>query len=138
VALKDVSLRVLPKQVVLVIGPSGSGKSTLLRCIDRLEFLTSGEMWIDDDRVTDRSGDIRKIREELGRRLLERVGLGDKAESYPEQLSGAQQQRVAIARAAAERVVFMDNGEIIESEPPSQVFADPQEERTKRFVEHIL
>jgi len=226
VALKNATLSVKPGEVVLVIGPSGSGKSTMLRCINRLENLTSGQIWVDEDQVTDRKSDIRKIREEvgmvfqsfnlfphltafenitlaprvvkgtpeteakdLGRSLLARVGLSEKENSYPEQLSGGQQQRVAIARAlamspkvmlfdeptsaldpemikevldvmvelaregmtmlvvshemgfaraAAHTVVFMDNGEIIERGPPEAVFAAPREERTQRFLKHIL
>jgi polar amino acid transport system ATP-binding protein len=226
IALKNANLSVKPGEVVLVIGPSGSGKSTMLRCINRLENLTSGQIWVDEDQVTDRKSDIRKIREEvgmvfqsfnlfphltaleniilaprvvkgmqeseavdLGRNLLARVGLSEKESSYPEQLSGGQQQRVAIARAlamspkvmlfdeptsaldpemikevldvmvelakegmtmlvvshemgfaraAAHTVVFMDNGEIIERGPPEAVFASPQEERTQRFLKHIL
>ena len=226
VALKNANLSVKPGEVVLVIGPSGSGKSTMLRCINRLENLTSGEIWVDDDQVTDRSSDIRKIREEvgmvfqsfnlfphlsalqnitlaprivkkiaegealdLGRSLLARVGLSEKESSFPDQLSGGQQQRVAIARAlamspkvmlfdeptsaldpemikevldvmvelardgmtmlvvshemgfaraAAHTVVFMDNGEIIERGPPDAVFNSPREERTQRFLKHIL
>jgi ABC-type polar amino acid transport system ATPase subunit len=226
VALKNATLSVKPGEVVLVIGPSGSGKSTMLRCINRLENLTSGQIWVDEDQVTDRKSDIRKIREEvgmvfqsfnlfphltalenitlaprvvkgtpeseakeLGRSLLARVGLSEKEISYPEQLSGGQQQRVAIARAlamspkvmlfdeptsaldpemikevldvmvelakegmtmlvvshemgfaraAAHTVVFMDNGEIIERGPPEAVFAAPREERTQRFLKHIL
>jgi len=226
VALKNATLSVKPGEVVLVIGPSGSGKSTMLRCINRLENLTSGQIWVDEDQVTDRKSDIRKIREEvgmvfqsfnlfphltalenitlaprvvkgtpeteakdLGRSLLARVGLSEKEDSYPEQLSGGQQQRVAIARAlamspkvmlfdeptsaldpemikevldvmvelaregmtmlvvshemgfaraAAHTVVFMDNGEIIERGPPEAVFAAPREERTQRFLKHIL
>jgi polar amino acid transport system ATP-binding protein len=225
-ALRNASLSVKTGEVVLIIGPSGSGKSTMLRCINRLENLTSGEIWIDDDQVTDRSSDIRRIREEvgmvfqsfnlfphltalgnitlaprvvkkmpveeadeLGRRLLARVGLSEKAGSYPDQLSGGQQQRVAIARAlamnpkvmlfdeptsaldpemikevldvmvelardgmtmlvvshemgfaraAAHSVVFMDNGEIIERGTPDEVFSSPREERTRRFLQHIL
>ena len=66
VALKNANLSVQPGEVVLVIGPSGSGKSTMLRCINRLENLTSGEIWVDEDQVTDRASDIRKIREEVG------------------------------------------------------------------------
>ena len=66
VALKNANLSVQPGEVVLVIGPSGSGKSTMLRCINRLENLSSGQIWIDEDQVTDRQSDIRKIREEVG------------------------------------------------------------------------
>jgi polar amino acid transport system ATP-binding protein len=226
VALKNANLSVKPGEVVLVIGPSGSGKSTMLRCINRLENLTSGDIWVDDDHVTDRASDMRKIREEvgmvfqsfnlfphlsaleniilaprivkripedeavaLGRSLLARVGLSEKEKVYPEHLSGGQQQRVAIARAlamspkvmlfdeptsaldpemikevldvmvelakegmtmlvvshemgfaraAAHTVVFMDNGEIIERGPPEAIFSNPQEERTQRFLKHIL
>jgi len=225
-ALRNVSLSVRTGEVVLVIGPSGSGKSTLLRCINRLEELTSGAIWIDDICVSDAKTDIRKVREEAGmvfqsfnlfphldaldnialapivvkrmekpqarkkaRALLKRVGLADKEHSYPAQLSGGQQQRVAIARAlamdphvmlfdeptsaldpemikevldvmlslaregmtmlvvshemgfaraAAKRVIFMDEGEIVEEGPPEKLFGRPDQERTKRFLEHIL
>jgi polar amino acid transport system ATP-binding protein len=225
-ALRDVSLNIDQGEVVLIIGPSGSGKSTLLRSVNRLEHVSSGEIWIEDRLVTDPAEDIRKIREEVGmvfqsfnlfnhlsvlhnitlaprivkkmpkdeagaaaRKLLERVGLAEKEKSYPDQLSGGQQQRVAIARAlamnpkimlfdeptsaldpemikevldvmlslaeegmtmlvvshemgfaraAADTVVFMDKGEIIEKGSPEQIFEHPNEERTKRFLDHIL
>lgn len=226
VALKNVNLNVKKGEVALIIGPSGSGKSTLLRCINRLEVLTSGRIYVEDVCVTDPHTDIRKVREEVGmvfqsfnlfphltaiknvalapivvkgmekqlayekaRQLLDRVGLLDKEEAYPSQLSGGQQQRVAIARAlamephvmlfdeptsaldpemikevldvmlalaedgmtmlvvshemgfakaAANRVIFMDEGEIVEEGSPDKVFNHPDEERTRSFLKHIL
>ncbi len=225
-AVKDASLTVRQGEVVLIIGPSGSGKSTLLRSVNKLEKVTSGKIWIDEDEVTSPSVDIRKIREEAGmvfqnfnlfphlsvldnitlapglvrskskeeaaelaRRLLKKVGLSDKEQAFPDQLSGGQQQRVAIARAlamqpkvmlfdeptsaldpemikevldvmldlakegmtmmvvshemgfaraAADKVIFMDAGEIIETGTPEEVFDHPREERTKQFLKHIL
>ncbi|MCF7934632.1 MAG: amino acid ABC transporter ATP-binding protein [Spirochaetia bacterium] len=65
-AVKDASLTVRQGEVVLIIGPSGSGKSTLLRSVNKLEKVTSGKIWIDEDEVTSPSVDIRKIREEAG------------------------------------------------------------------------
>jgi ABC-type polar amino acid transport system ATPase subunit len=45
---------------------------------------------------------------------------------------------MGFARAAAHKVVFMDNGEVIEAGPPEQLFSSPREERTKKFLAHIL
>jgi polar amino acid transport system ATP-binding protein len=121
--------------------------------------------------------------------LLRKVGLEDKADSYPSQLSGGQQQRVAIARAlamdpklllmdeitsaldpelvsevldvviqlakdgmtmiivthemgfarnVASRIIFMDNGRIIEQGEPNKIFNNPEQERTKDFLNKIL
>jgi ABC-type polar amino acid transport system ATPase subunit len=136
---------------------------------------------------------VRKMKkneaEKLGREILERVGLGVKADSYPAQLSGGQQQRVAIARGlcmrpkimlfdeptsaldpeminevldvmrdlakegmtmmvvthemgfareVANRVVFMDEGQIVEVAPPNDFFKNPRTERAKLFLSKIL
>lgn len=136
--LKGINCDVEPQEVVCVIGPSGSGKSTFLRCLNMLEEITSGEVVIDGQSLTDTNTDINAVRTEIGMvfqqfnlfphksvmenimlaplkvrklsvsaardralRLLDKVGLGDKADAYPTQLSGGQQQRVAIARALA-------------------------------------
>jgi polar amino acid transport system ATP-binding protein len=127
--------------------------------------------------------------EQIAMKLLNRVGIPDKAESYPGNLSGGQQQRVAIARAlamqpkvmlfdeptsaldpeminevlevmtdlahegmtmivvthemgfarrVAQRVVFMDEGRIVETGAPDAFFAAPQSERAKQFLGKIL
>ncbi len=123
--------------------------------------------------------------EDIGMRMLERVGLSDKAGAYPSQLSGGQQQRVAIARAmatdpeivyfdeptsaldpeltgevlgvmrdlaksgmtmlvvthelgfaksAANKVVFMEDGAVVEAAPASAFFAQPKTDRAKEFL----
>jgi ABC-type methionine transport system ATPase subunit len=122
-------------------------------------------------------------------KYLEKVGLSEKRDEYPNRLSGGQKQRVAIARAmamdpvlmlfdeptsaldpeligevlkvmkdlasqgmtmivvshemgfsrdVADRVVYMDDGYFIEEGPPSEVFYHPKDDRTKRFLRHIL
>jgi polar amino acid transport system ATP-binding protein len=58
-ALIDVSLKVIPGEVVCVIGPSGSGKTTFLRCINQLERIDSGALWLDGELLGyRRSGDL--------------------------------------------------------------------------------
>lgn len=132
---------------------------------------------------------LQKEAEVIARRLLERVGLPDKADVYPSQLSGGQQQRVAIARSlamnpkvmlfdeptsaldpelikevldvmkslvaegmtmivvthemgfareVAHKVIFMDDGRIIEAASPAEFFNHPTQERTKQFLAKIL
>lgn len=135
--LKDVTLKIKPKEVVVIIGPSGSGKSTLLRCMNGLEIPTSGTVYFDGIALNSEDN-LNKVRTEVGMvfqrfnlfphmtviknimlapmkvrkvskeeayargmKLLEKVGLKDKANAMPSQLSGGQQQRVAIARALA-------------------------------------
>jgi len=152
--LKGISLEVQTSEVMCLVGPSGSGKSTFLRCINHLEAVDGGRLYVDGTLVgyDERDGrlhelhprraaaqrrdigmvfqrfnlfphmtalgniteapvrvrkDSRRAATEHGRELLERVGLGGHASSYPSQLSGGQQQRVAIARALAMRPKLM-------------------------------
>jgi len=65
-ALNGINLRVERGKVVIVIGPSGSGKSTMLRCINYLEVPTSGEIWIDGQRLTTDPKQLNAIRTEIG------------------------------------------------------------------------
>ncbi len=134
-------------------------------------------------------GESKKVAQEHGLELLDRVGIADKADSFPAQLSGGQQQRAAIARAlamrpkvmlfdeptsaldpemvtevldvmvslakegmtmvvvthemgfarrAADRVVFMDDGRIVEQNTPGEFFDHPTSERARSFLSKIL
>jgi polar amino acid transport system ATP-binding protein len=64
--LDDVSIEIEEGETVAVIGRSGSGKSTLLRCINALESLDSGEIWVDGVLVNSPTTDVRKLREKIG------------------------------------------------------------------------
>jgi len=252
--LRDVSLQVKRQETVVVIGPSGSGKTTLIRCVNHLEKIQGGRIFVNGHLigyretpagrrklpvvgrrggppgamklVEDKEKNISRQRQEIGmvfqrfnlfphmtaleniieapihvramaqdeavamgRALLERVGLAAKEKVYPNQLSGGQQQRVAIARAlamkpalmlfdeptsaldpemigevlevmkelaregmtmivvshemgfareAANRVVMMDEGVVVEEGTPDQIFSAPAQERTKAFLSKIL
>ena len=64
--LKDVNVTINKGDVISIIGPSGTGKSTLIRCINMLETPTSGEIWVDDQCITDKKCNINKIRQKMG------------------------------------------------------------------------
>jgi glutamine transport system ATP-binding protein len=64
--LKDISVTVKNREVVVVIGPSGSGKSTFLRCLNMLETITGGHVYIEGIDLTDKKTDINKVRTEVG------------------------------------------------------------------------
>ena len=92
--LKGIDLDVQRGEVIAIIGKSGSGKSTLLRCINGLEVFQQGALQVDGQPL--KHGDAKAMRA-----LRQRVGLAEKFDALPDQLSGSQQQRVAIARALA-------------------------------------
>ena len=136
--LRGIDLVLAEHEVVCLIGASGSGKSTLLRCVNLLEPIAAGRIFLGGEEITARGVDVDVVRRGIGivfqsfnlfphmtvlenvtlaprkarglsrseaaadaTRLLERFGLADKRDEYPDRLSGGQQQRVAIARALA-------------------------------------
>jgi sulfonate transport system ATP-binding protein len=101
-ALERFSAEIRQGEIVAIIGGSGCGKSTLLRAVAGLDRATSGAVVLDD--VADNIGfglsdAPANVRREKVARALKRVGLADKADAWPRELSGGQAQRVAIARA---------------------------------------
>jgi polar amino acid transport system ATP-binding protein len=224
-ALTNINLTVVKGERIVICGPSGSGKSTLIRCINQLEAIQKGRIFVDGLELTHGGKNVDAIRREVGmvfqqfnlfphmtvlenctlapmkvrgasradaqataRKYLERVRIPEQADKYPAQLSGGQQQRVAIARAlcmnpkvmlfdeptsaldpemvkevldtmidlaregmtmlvvthemgfarsVADRVIFMDRGEIVEEAPPREFFDNPKHERTRTFLGQI-
>src|SRR5215468_2582933 len=224
--LRDINLKVMGGERIVICGPSGSGKSTMIRCINRLEEHQTGRIFIDGIELTADLKKIDEVRREVGmvfqhfnlfphltvlenctlapiwvRKMpkkqaeevalhyLKRVKIPEQASKYPGQLSGGQQQRVAIARAlcmnpklmmfdeptsaldpemikevlevmielaqsgmtmlcvthemgfartVANRVMFMDLGQIVEENSPAEFFSRPKSDRTKEFLSKIL
>ncbi len=64
--LKDINLDVAPGEVVVVCGPSGSGKSTLIRCVNRLEPIQQGEIWVYGNPVAGDGVNLSKLRTDVG------------------------------------------------------------------------
>jgi general L-amino acid transport system ATP-binding protein len=224
--LRDINLKVMKGERIVIAGPSGSGKSTMIRCINRLEEHQKGQIVVDGIELTNDLKKIDEVRREVGMvfqhfnlfphltilenctlapiwvrkmpkkqaeeiamHFLTRVKIPEQANKYPGQLSGGQQQRVAIARAlcmrpkimlfdeptsaldpemvkevldtmvslaeegmtmlcvthemgfarqVANRVIFMDQGQIVEQNDPQNFFDNPQHERTRLFLSQIL
>jgi sulfonate transport system ATP-binding protein len=136
-ALDGLSFSVGPGEIVAVVGGSGCGKSTLLRAISGLDTPSQGRVLLDGEPVTSPhekigiifqeprllpwltvAGNVgfglehrpRRERAERVATALARVGLTDKANMWPRELSGGQAQRVAIARALVPRpeVLLLD------------------------------
>ena len=66
VVLKDISVTITPGEAISVIGPSGSGKSTFLRCINGLEEITDGHIYVDELDIADPKVNIDTLRERVG------------------------------------------------------------------------
>lgn len=64
--LKSIDLTIAEGEVVCIIGPSGSGKSTLLRCLNGLEEINDGEIFIKDRKLTDKPAELNEIRQNIG------------------------------------------------------------------------
>ncbi|HIY33747.1 MAG TPA: amino acid ABC transporter ATP-binding protein [Candidatus Eubacterium faecigallinarum] len=64
--LKGINYEINQGEKIVVIGPSGSGKSTFLRCLNLLEVPTEGEIWFEDELITDKKCDVNKIRQHMG------------------------------------------------------------------------
>jgi general L-amino acid transport system ATP-binding protein len=224
--LRDINLKVMRGERIVIAGPSGSGKSTMIRCINRLEEHQKGKIVVDGTELTNDLKKIDEVRREVGMvfqhfnlfphltilenctlapiwvrkmpkkqaeevamHFLTRVKIPEQAKKYPGQLSGGQQQRVAIARSlcmnpkimlfdeptsaldpemikevldtmvglaeegmtmlcvthemgfarqVANRVIFMDQGQIVEENNPHDFFDHPKSERTRDFLSKIL
>src|SRR5881397_2152925 len=66
VVLRDVDLTVATGEVLVVIGPSGSGKSTLLRCVNLLEPVDSGRIFLEGEEITRKGVDVSAVRQRVG------------------------------------------------------------------------
>ena len=93
VVLKSIDLTIQPGEVVCVIGPSGSGKSTMLRCLNRMEEINGGKVFVDGVDITDPKEDINKIRQNIGMvfqhfNLLPHLSVLDNITLAPMELKG--------------------------------------------------
>lgn len=68
--LQDVNVEIHKGDVISVIGPSGTGKSTLIRCLNLLDQLTYGKIFIGDEEITVKGANVARIRRKMGIELL--------------------------------------------------------------------
>ncbi len=137
--LEDISLQAKPGEMISLLGPSGCGKSTLLRLIAGLTPATAGTLCVEGRPAGDPGASVAFVfqeatllpwlsvranvevplrlggtaaaaRAETSSRLLELVGLANRGEAYPRQLSGGQRMRVSLARALSlsPRLLLLD------------------------------
>ena len=64
--INDISIDIYQSDCVCIVGPSGGGKSTFLRCLNQLEEITSGDIFIDGVDITDKQTDINEVRKKIG------------------------------------------------------------------------
>ena len=209
--LDGIDLRVAHGEVLVIIGPSGSGKSTLLRCVNLLEPIQAGRIFLEGEEITAKGADVAGVRQRVGivfqqfnlfphltamdnltlaarrirkmrrrdaearaRELLAMVGLEEKADQHPalmmnphvmlfdEVTSALDPELVGevlvvmrdlartgmtmlvvthemhFARDVGDRVVFMDEGQIVEEGLPADILDRPRKERTQRFLRRSL
>jgi ABC-type polar amino acid transport system ATPase subunit len=134
---ENINFSIKKGERVVIIGPSGAGKSTFIRCLNFIEFPTSGDVYFEGKKIDGNSNlptirqrigmvfqhfnlfphltalqnvtiapiKVKKMSEkeanEIAMYYLSKVGLADRINHYPSQLSGGEKQRVAIARALA-------------------------------------
>ena len=152
--LADCSTEVKKGEVVVVCGPSGSGKSTLIKTVNGLEPVQQGEITVDGIVVNDKKTDLAKLRSRVGMVFQHFELFPHLSALDPEMINEVLDVMVELAnegmtmmvvthemgfaRKVANRVIFMDEGKIIEDSPKDAFFDNPKSDRAKDFLAKIL